>query len=164
MIGSLVKSRVRGFRVIDLVALVVFLALALTVYSVKTFAGRERADIADIESDIQSESARVRLLKGEIAHLESPDRLERLAVRYAGQAPVVARQEITPEQLPGVLSPPAGGSTAEGGEGGMPTSADALHPTPSTAPLPPSLARRSPFPASGEGPGSPSPYGGGARR
>jgi hypothetical protein len=101
-LSGLLGARVRGFRVVDLAALVVFLTLALTVYAFKTFAGRERSNIADVESDVQGESRRVRLLKAEIAHLESPDRLERLAARYAGQAPVTARQEVSPEALPQV--------------------------------------------------------------
>ena len=92
--------RVRGFRVLDLAALVIVLALALGVYAFKAFAGRERSNIADVASDIQTESRRVRALKAEIAHLESPDRLERLATRYAGQAPVSAKQELSPEALP----------------------------------------------------------------
>jgi hypothetical protein len=97
--------RVRGFRVVDLAALVIVLALALGVYAFKTFAGAERSNIADVESDIQTESRRVRLLKAEIAHLESPDRLERLASRYAGQSPVSGRQEVAPEALSQVATP-----------------------------------------------------------
>jgi hypothetical protein len=42
----------------------------------------------------------VRLLKAEIAHLENPERLERLARGYAGQGPITAKQEISPEALP----------------------------------------------------------------
>ncbi|MFI4933291.1 MAG: cell division protein [Caulobacterales bacterium] len=101
-LSGLVETRVRGFRVMDLTALVVLLALALTVYAFKTFAGRERSDIADIESQIKDESRRVRLLNAEVAHLESPGRLERLSAAYANQAPVTARQEVPPEALPQV--------------------------------------------------------------
>lgn len=90
----------RGFRVIDLAALALFLALALTVYAFKTSAGQERADIADVESQIRDEGRQVRLLQAEVARLESPDRLERLARTYAGQAPLSAKQDVTPEALP----------------------------------------------------------------
>jgi hypothetical protein len=106
-LSGVLGQRVRGFRVIDLAALVIFLALALTVYAFKTSAGRERTNISDVESQIRDETRQVRLLRAQIAHLESPDRLEKLASRYAGQAPVAAKQEVTPEALPQVASPGA---------------------------------------------------------
>jgi hypothetical protein len=101
-VASVLSGRVRGFRVLDLAALVLCLALALTVYAFKTSAGRERTDITDVESQIRDESRQVRLLKAEVARLESPARMERLAATYANQAPVAARQEIAPEALPDV--------------------------------------------------------------
>jgi hypothetical protein len=104
--SGLIARKIRGFRVLDLAALVVFLALALTVYAFKTSAGAERTDIADIETQIHDESRQVRLLQADVARLESPDRLERLAAQ-AGQAPVAARQEVTPDSLPTIVSPPA---------------------------------------------------------
>ena len=101
-LSSLLFGRVRGFRILDLVALVLFLALALTVYAIKTSAGRERTDINDVESQIRDESRQVRLLKAEVGRLESPARIERLAVTYANQASVTARQEVAPEALPDI--------------------------------------------------------------
>jgi hypothetical protein len=105
-LSSVVTHRVRGFRVVDLAALIVFLTLALGVYAFKTSAGAERSDIADVESQIRDEQRDVRLLRARVAHLESPDRLERLSVRYAGQAPVGARQEIDPQSLPQLAQAP----------------------------------------------------------
>jgi len=81
---------------------VLFLGLALAVYAFKTSAGRERTDIADVEDRIRDESRQVRLLRAEVARLESPARIERLSTAYAGQAPVTARQEVAPEALPDV--------------------------------------------------------------
>jgi hypothetical protein len=101
-LSGILTQRLRGFRVIDIAALVTCLALALTVYAFKTSAGAQRTDITDIESQIRDETRQVRLLRAEIAHLESPDRLERLAGQYAGQAPISARQEVTPDALPQV--------------------------------------------------------------
>jgi hypothetical protein len=106
-VSGVLRQRIRGFRVVDLAALVVFLALALTVYAFKTSAGAQRADIADVEQQIRDESRRVLLLRAQVAHLEAPDRLERLARSYGGQAPVAAKQEVTPQALPQVA---AGGS------------------------------------------------------
>lgn len=100
--SALLSGRIRGFRILDLVALVLFLSLALTVYAFKTSAGRERTDITDIESQIHEESRQVQRLRAEVARLESPARLERLATAYADQAPVSARQEVSPEALPDI--------------------------------------------------------------
>ncbi len=47
----------------------------------------------------------MRLLQDEVARLENPKRLEELATRLAGQAPVSARQEVTPEALAQVAGP-----------------------------------------------------------
>jgi hypothetical protein len=113
-LSDVLTQRVRGFRVFDLVALTVFLALALTVYAFKTSAGRERTDIADVEAQIRDESRQVRLLQGQIARLESPDRLERLSTRYLGLGPVNAKQEIPPEALPQVAGPVVAPGVAQG--------------------------------------------------
>jgi hypothetical protein len=106
--SELLNRRVRGFRVVDLAALVLFLALAFTVYAFKTSAGRQRTDIADVETQIHDESRDVRLLRAKVAALESAPNIERLAP-YANQAPVNPRQEIDPSELPRIAmsgSPP----------------------------------------------------------
>jgi hypothetical protein len=90
--------KVRGFRVLDLAAMAIFLALAFTVYAFKTTAGRERSDIADIEEQIRDESRQVRLLQAKVSKEESPANLERLS-KYAGQAPIDPKQEVPPEAL-----------------------------------------------------------------
>ncbi|HEY1752660.1 MAG TPA: cell division protein [Caulobacteraceae bacterium] len=118
-LSGVLGQRVRGFRVVDLVALVIFLALALTVYAFKTSAGRERTDISHVESQIHDETRQVKLLRAQLAHLESPDRLEKLATQYAGQAPVGAKQELTPEALAQVVRPipaPAPPAAKPGGQ------------------------------------------------
>ena len=102
-VSGIVRQRFRGFRVVDLTALVIFLALALTVYAFKTSAGAERRDIADVEEQIRDETKAVQLLRAQVAHLEAPDRLERLA-RTDGQTPVAAKQEVTPQALPQVAA------------------------------------------------------------
>ncbi|HEY2709441.1 MAG TPA: cell division protein [Caulobacteraceae bacterium] len=104
-VSGLLSRRVRGFRVVDLAALVIFLALALTVYAFKTSAGSERSDIADTEDKIDKEQRDVRLLRAQVIHLEAPDRLAARARDYAGQAPVTAKQEISPDGLAQVAGP-----------------------------------------------------------
>jgi hypothetical protein len=130
--GFLFK-RVRGFRVVDLGALVVFLALAFTVYAFKTSAGSERANIADIEDQIRDEQHQVRLLRAEVIHLESPDRLEDRARVYAGQAPIAARQEVTPEGLAQVAGPIAAIAPTAAAPGAAPVAPAAAPPAPSAA-------------------------------
>jgi hypothetical protein len=98
-VSGILTRRVRGFRVLDLAALALVLSLALLVYAFKTAAGSQRSDIADIESQIHDEARDVRVLRAQVAQLESPARLEKLAGGYAGQAPVTARQEIIPDAL-----------------------------------------------------------------
>ncbi|MGH6957554.1 MAG: cell division protein FtsL, partial [Caulobacteraceae bacterium] len=107
-VWDVLALRVRGFRVVDLAAMVVFLALALTVYAVKTAAGRQSLDIHDIENQIHDDKRQVRLLRADVARLESPERLERLATEYAGMAPITARQEIQPDALSQAAGPAAG--------------------------------------------------------
>lgn len=99
MIRALLRSRFRGFRIVDLAALTLVAVLALGVYAAKTFAGRERAAIAQVERDIALERKRTRLLEAEIAYLERPDRIGRLAGDHLAMAPVKAEQEAGPEAL-----------------------------------------------------------------
>jgi hypothetical protein len=103
-ISGILFRRVRGFRVMDLAAMVIFLSLALTVYAFKTNAGAERSDIADVEDRIVAERHDVRLLQDQITRLENPRRLEGRA-RISGEAPITAKQEVTPEALPQVAGP-----------------------------------------------------------
>ena len=104
MIAGLFKRRVRGFRLVDLVALSFLLVLAFAVYAFKTFAGRESNDIASVQRQIVAEQKRVRLLRAEIAHLEDPARLSRLAGEHLGLKPVSAKREATVEALPEIAA------------------------------------------------------------
>jgi len=103
-VSQVFTQRIRGFRVIDLMALSVLLALAFGVYAFKTLAGRESADIADVQTQIVAEQKRVRLLRAEIAHLEDPSRIERLSSQYLGFKPVDPKREASVEALPQVAS------------------------------------------------------------
>jgi hypothetical protein len=104
---SVLSLKVRGFRLIDVIALGLLIALVLGVYLAKTVAGRERTEIARVEQQILVERSRIRLLEAEVAHLEQPGRMERLA-GYLGMKPIDAARETTPEGLPQVaLATPA---------------------------------------------------------
>jgi len=95
--GVLGRS-LRGFRLVELSALLVLLVMVLGVYLAKAAAGRERGDITAVQSQIEDEQHRLRLLQAEVAHLEEPQRIERLAA-LAGLAPTSAKHESPPEAL-----------------------------------------------------------------
>jgi cell division protein FtsL len=105
------NRRIRGFRLIDLVALGLLSVLILGVYLAKTVAGGERARIATVERQIDAEKARIRLLQAETAALERPARIERLSETYLGLAPVSFKREVDASALPDLarkpLAPPA---------------------------------------------------------
>ena len=97
-LSSMFDRRVRGFRVVELVCLTLLLVLVLGVYMAKTFAGRERAQIAEVERQIEDEKVRVRLLKAEVAYLEQPRRIEQLAQQLQ-LAPIKPEHETTEDAL-----------------------------------------------------------------
>jgi hypothetical protein len=94
------NRRVRGFRLVDLVAMGLLTLLILGVYLAKTIAGGERAKIAGVERQIGAEKARIRLLQAEVSHLEQPARIERLSETYLGMAPVSFKREAEADALP----------------------------------------------------------------
>ena len=96
---SVFSRKVRGFRLIDVVAAGVLAAIILSVYLAKTIAGGERTEIATVERLIDAERDRIRLLQAEVAFLEQPSRIERLSSAHLGMAPTQARNEVTPEKL-----------------------------------------------------------------
>ena len=99
MMSDIFTRRFRGFRVVELGGLAFFIVLALGVYMVKAGAGRDRAQIARIERQILVEQTRLRLLRAEVAHLEQPERIERLATAYLGMVPTSPKHEATVESL-----------------------------------------------------------------
>lgn len=95
---ELFNKRVRGFRVVEVVGLGILLTLVTSVYLAKTFAGRERQEIARIQQEIDEEAVRKRLLEAEVAHLEQPRRIEQLA-QMMQLAPIAPDREITEDAL-----------------------------------------------------------------
>ena len=95
----LLTRRVRGFRLIDLIAFSVLCALILGVYLAKTIAGRERTEIARIDRQIDDEKARIRLLQAEVSHLEEPQRIERLSEDYLGLGPSPLKHHASLDEL-----------------------------------------------------------------
>jgi cell division protein FtsL len=131
-------KRVRGFRLVDLVGVGLLVVLILGVYLAKTMAGRERAEIAGIERQISAEKARIRLLQAEVAHLEQPGRIERLAVTYLKMETVPANREASADQLAVLaVSGPAPKSKAPSAVAALVSGAGQ---TPGVPPPPPAFA------------------------
>jgi hypothetical protein len=96
---SVMGRSLRGLRLVEAFALLMLLVMVLGNYLAKASAGRERGDITSVESQINDEQRRLRLLDAEVAHLEQPARMERLSA-IAGLGPTVAKHEGTLDQLP----------------------------------------------------------------
>jgi len=114
VISVIFTHRTRGFRTLNVLLTSVLVVLAVGVNLAKTFAGKERTEIVRTEQDIRNEARQIRVLQAEVAHLEQPERLERLSRAYLAMAPVNVKQETTVEDLyaaslkrPGVQPPAA---------------------------------------------------------
>ncbi len=90
-IFTVMGRSLRGLRLVEAFALVMLLVMILGNYLSKASAGRERGEITAVETEIADEQRRVRLLDAEVAHLEQPERLQRLSLA-AGLGPTGARQ------------------------------------------------------------------------
>ncbi len=99
---TLFHRRIWGFRLVNVAGLGILIFLILLVYLAKTFAGRERGEIARVENQILVENDRIRLLRAEVTHLERPDRIAQLSGAYLGLAPVRSTREVAPEDLSSV--------------------------------------------------------------
>ena len=96
---GLFERRVRGFRVVNVAGCAMLVILVLGVYAAKTDAGQEGATISSVERQIAEERRMLRLLHAELAHLEEPSRLQRLATQYLGLDRVDAARETPPDSL-----------------------------------------------------------------
>jgi cell division protein FtsL len=132
---SVFTMKVRGFRLLDLIGIGLLIALILGVYLAKTMAGRERAEIATVERQIKAEKSRIRLLQAEVAHLEQPGRIERLAVSYLKMETVPANREATADELPGLAK--AGAAPESKAPSAVAAMVDGGNHTPGVPPPPP---------------------------
>jgi hypothetical protein len=93
-IAGLLKSRVWGFKMIEVSAFLVLIALALAVYLAKVRGGRDAQEITSIEHSIAQERREIRLLRAAVAKNEQPARIEQLSTAYLKMAPASQKQEI----------------------------------------------------------------------
>jgi hypothetical protein len=143
-VSSLFNRRIRGFRVVEVVGLCLLLTEVTGVYLAKTFAGRERTEISRMESEIESEKVRKRLLEAEVAYLERPRQIEQMAIGL-GLAPIQPSHETTEDALIDVArhrEPPKAIPLPSAPVEPSALAADAPEATPGDAPPPPPEAPR----------------------
>jgi cell division protein FtsL len=147
-------GRHRSFRILNIAALAVLMALMLGVYWAKTGAAADAAAITAIERQIVQEKNQIRILQAEVARLETPERISRLSEEYLGMGPILASHETRVGELQRLAGyePPA--------EPALPPPlislfeppvivAQAQDPAAPVAPLPPPPAPGVPFTAPG---------------
>ncbi|MDB5481722.1 MAG: hypothetical protein JWO83_2775 [Caulobacteraceae bacterium] len=110
-------ARIRGFRIVNLLALTVLLFIALGSYALKTLAGTQDAGGVGVEDQIVQEQKRIRMLQAEISALGGPQRVADLSRQYLTLGPADAKHDITEDALPALVAqlrapPPAPGARA----------------------------------------------------
>lgn len=97
-------ARIRGFRIVNLLALTVLLVIALGSYALKTLAGAQDAGEVGVETQIVQEQKRIRMLQAEISTLGGPQRVADLSRRYLNLGPPDAKHDITEDALPALAA------------------------------------------------------------
>ncbi|QLQ13763.1 MAG: cell division protein [Brevundimonas sp.] len=97
-VQRLFDVRLRGFRMVELVAAIVLVATIGFVYIAKTGAAEQADQIAQLESEVRVNQQRVRLLRAEVASLERPERIEALS-EAAGLSPVTPDRQTAEARL-----------------------------------------------------------------
>lgn len=69
-------------RALHALAVVIIVVLVVGLYKAKTDASKSAAHVRQLETQISDAQADLRALRAEIAHLESPERVEALAERH----------------------------------------------------------------------------------
>jgi cell division protein FtsL len=95
----LFEQRVRGFRLIELIGMVLVFALILWVCASKAREGEDVRRMNDLDRQIAEEQQAVDGLKIKVAQLERPGRLEQLAVQYLGMKRTDPNHEAAIESL-----------------------------------------------------------------
>ncbi|MBI1250822.1 MAG: cell division protein FtsL [Alphaproteobacteria bacterium] len=91
-------------RWFPIAAVVVILLLAAGLYKAKMDAVAARARVADLRESISETRRDVRALRAEVAHLESPARVEALAQQQLGLSP--GGESLPLSALDAALPPP----------------------------------------------------------
>jgi cell division protein FtsL len=71
-------------RVLHIVAAVLIVVLVVGLYKAKTDAAKTQSHVRELQTQIDDSEADLRALRAEVAHLESPARVEQLAHEHLG--------------------------------------------------------------------------------
>ena len=96
-----VTTRRRLSRASWLLLMAIGVMLIAVLYSVKTRALEAKAYVRKLENVLAQEQANVKILRAEIAHLESPARLSALSAQYLKLEPTAAKQAAVIALVPG---------------------------------------------------------------
>lgn len=99
LLAQIFDRRIRGFRIIEVAALLALGVMILWVYMTKADAGREGAEINEVRKQVIEERRELKQLRAESAHLEQSRRIEVLSQAYLGLAPIKPTREAPPEAL-----------------------------------------------------------------
>jgi cell division protein FtsL len=99
------KDRRMSRRALHIVAAVLIVLLAVGLYKAKTDAAKAETRVRELQTQIEETEADLRALRAEIAHLESPARVEDLAQRHLGLAPGAERAPLPAAEIDRRLPP-----------------------------------------------------------
>lgn len=78
------KAQLKG--ALRIAAAVLIVALAIGLYKAKTDAASTETQVRQLQTQVDESEAELRALRAEIAHLESPARIEALAEEHLGSS------------------------------------------------------------------------------
>jgi cell division protein FtsL len=91
--GPYIEQRSQG-RLLS-VLLIGVAVLAAVLFTVKTRAMQAKSQVRTLEHQLAQERAQVQMLTAELAHLQSPARLSKLAAEHLGLEPVKAEKIVS---------------------------------------------------------------------
>lgn len=93
-------------RLWHIIGIALVVALVVGLYKAKSDAARTQNHVRELESEVGVEGARVRALRAEVARLESPENIERLARERLGAQPGAESNTFPERALADRLPPP----------------------------------------------------------
>lgn len=100
-------------RLLQIAAVIVIALLAVGLYRAKSDAAHTEARVRQLQSQIEANEADLRALRAEIAHLESPARIERMAEDQLGMRPGSAGAALPERAIDTALPSPRPSETKQ---------------------------------------------------
>lgn len=100
-------------RIVSLLLMSCLVTLSFAMYEAKYDTVEVEEQVSALRLNIQKERDAIAILRAEWSHLNRPERVERLARKHLGMAPVQARQMVTMEQLTAARRKSFGGPLAK---------------------------------------------------